>query len=77
MTKPIYKLHKPINTKRNNVEYLIIATKDGKSYGYVKRTSFPQAEYQPQPRKCNYGTLRFVGYISEETFNEMVFIDLL
>lgn len=72
MSKPVYELHKPYGT-RGKLEYIAIAIKDGKQHAYMKcEGECAKRIHDPRP----FGT-RFAGYMSEKSFEEMIFVDLL
>jgi len=72
--KNVYELYTSQQTYNDNTEYVIVIHKNGKRYGYKKRWNKPQAVYQHNPDTAG---LKFTSYLTENTFQEMIFLDLL
>ena len=75
-SKPLYELFHPHQSNGwDNREYVVVVRNIGKYkyYGYVKYVGQPAKRQTIPP---NYD-MRFVGYMKEKAFEELIFVDLL
>lgn len=68
-----YALYKPSSIYFDNREYVIIVTLKGKSYGYIKR--YDKRLVERLEHRVPIYDLKFRGYLTEDAFNSLIFLD--